>query len=434
MAITYSISGGEDADKFTINATTGVLSFKAPPDYETPTDAAGVPNAYEVEVCATDDKGAYGKQVIMVNVTNVDENAPPQITSAPSATVAEGKTEVMTVTAIDPDEGGAVEPPINPPGQTLPALAASGTIKVTAHNTTIENKLITGYIECVNYNGLKIKNCIVNHSGSNGIFVQNCDGLTLEDVKTDLTNSVSGQNPIGGEWFALKLNNVRGVAIINRLTMTDTGVYAVISPANFKFSFIEGHDMRGPTSPLRGQLIQMNQCAGDIVIEDFSCENAKDNSRPEDVISIYQCGADKVRIRRGLLDGCNSPSGVMIMVENGTDGALIEDVDVIHHGNGAFSFYDQADNGIFRRCRMKDQIIGNQGRGNPASGSSGQPCNLVAQPAQGGKPAVTGARFEALLYDNISTNHTWVSPGTFVDMKAQAFTPRAPIRNRTPGT
>ena len=316
-------------------------------------------------------------------------------------------------------------------GTALPALTASGTIKVAAHNTVIENKEVTGTIECVNYNGLTIRNCIVKHTSSNAIFVQNCDGLTIEDVATDLTNSVSGQNPIGGEWFALKLNNVRGVANINRLTMTDTGIYAVISPANFKMTFIEGHDMRGPTSPLRGQLIQMNQCAGDIVIEDFSCENARDNSRPEDVISIYQCGAGKVKIRRGLLDGCNSPSGVMVMIENGTNGALIEEVDVIRHGNGAFSFYDQSNNGTFRNCRLKDQVIGNQGRGNPSSGSSGQPCNLVAHPQA---PAVTGARFEGLKYENISTNHTWVSSGTYVDMKPEAFTPRAPIRNRTPGT
>ncbi len=40
-SLTYSISGGADAAKFTINASTGVLSFLAAPDYEAPTDAGG---------------------------------------------------------------------------------------------------------------------------------------------------------------------------------------------------------------------------------------------------------------------------------------------------------------------------------------------------------------------------------------------------------
>ena len=106
MAISYSIAGGDDADKFNIDPVTGELTFKEAPDYESPTDAAGVPNAYHVIVKATDDKGASSEQAIMVNVTDVDENAAPQITSPANVTIAEGKTEVMTVTAIDPDEGG----------------------------------------------------------------------------------------------------------------------------------------------------------------------------------------------------------------------------------------------------------------------------------------------------------------------------------------
>ena len=329
------------------------------------------------------------------------------------------------------EAGGSVEPPIEPPieppVEPPAALTPSGSITVSGNNTVIENKEITGKIECVNWNGLTIRNCIVKHSGASAIFAQNCDGLTIEDVWTEYTANPGGQNPLPGEWFAVKLNNVRGAANLTRLTMIGTGIYAVISPANFKMSFIEGHDMRGPTSPLRGQLIQMNQCPNDIVIEDWSCENAKDNSRPEDVISIYQCGANKVKIRRGLADGCNSPSGVMVMIENGTTGALIEDVDVVRHGNGAFSFYDASNNGTFKNCRLKDQVIGNQGRGNPSSGASGQPCNLVAA------PGVTGARFEALKYQNISSNHTWVTSGTVVQMTQENFTPRSPIRNPKPG-
>src|SRR5437867_4476807 len=38
QTLSYAISGGADAAKFTINATTGALSFVSAPDFENPTD------------------------------------------------------------------------------------------------------------------------------------------------------------------------------------------------------------------------------------------------------------------------------------------------------------------------------------------------------------------------------------------------------------
>lgn len=71
-AIVYSISGGADASLFQIDSTTGVLSFKAAPDFENPTDS-GANNAYDVEVRSTDTGGLSDNQSIAVTVTNVDE-------------------------------------------------------------------------------------------------------------------------------------------------------------------------------------------------------------------------------------------------------------------------------------------------------------------------------------------------------------------------
>lgn len=51
--LTYSISGGVDSAKFTINSSTGVLSFVSAPDYGNPTDD-DLDNVYEVEVSASD--------------------------------------------------------------------------------------------------------------------------------------------------------------------------------------------------------------------------------------------------------------------------------------------------------------------------------------------------------------------------------------------
>ena len=47
--LTYSIIGGADASKFTINASTGALSFISAPNFEAPTDV-GSNNVYDVIV------------------------------------------------------------------------------------------------------------------------------------------------------------------------------------------------------------------------------------------------------------------------------------------------------------------------------------------------------------------------------------------------
>ncbi|MDB5469835.1 MAG: hypothetical protein JWR84_1395 [Caulobacter sp.] len=104
--ITYSIAGGADASRFTINGTTGALSFVAAPDFETPTDA-NADNAYQVIVQASDGT-ASDTQAFTVNVTN--QNEAPAITSngggvAASPSQAENTTAVTTVTASDADAG-----------------------------------------------------------------------------------------------------------------------------------------------------------------------------------------------------------------------------------------------------------------------------------------------------------------------------------------
>ena len=72
----YSISGGADAAKFTIDANTGELTFVAAPDYETPTDAGG-DNVYDVTVQVDDGNGNTDSQTLAVTVTDVIEQTYP---------------------------------------------------------------------------------------------------------------------------------------------------------------------------------------------------------------------------------------------------------------------------------------------------------------------------------------------------------------------
>ena len=77
-----TIVGGADAAKFTINGSSGVLSFVTAPDYENPTDV-GADNIYHVIVKATNSDGLTDESILAVNVTNAttgpgeNEDTPP---------------------------------------------------------------------------------------------------------------------------------------------------------------------------------------------------------------------------------------------------------------------------------------------------------------------------------------------------------------------
>ena len=101
----WSITGGADNTLFNLT-NSGVLSFKATPDYEDPTDA-GTDNSYEVEVAASDGTDDSAPKTITVNVTNVNE--PPTfsegtITTRPVAENSPESTQVGSITADDPED------------------------------------------------------------------------------------------------------------------------------------------------------------------------------------------------------------------------------------------------------------------------------------------------------------------------------------------
>ncbi|MEO1590856.1 MAG: sialate O-acetylesterase [Cyanobacteria bacterium J06632_22] len=67
--LTYSITGGNDANLFEIDAATGVLRFKAAPDFERPQDS-NRNNIYSVRVRVTDAQGAFDDDGYTIRVLN----------------------------------------------------------------------------------------------------------------------------------------------------------------------------------------------------------------------------------------------------------------------------------------------------------------------------------------------------------------------------
>lgn len=92
--ITYSLSAGvTDNNDFSINSTSGVVTFNTAPDYETKT-------SYSITVTATDSLSNVSTQVYTLSITNDDDDA-PVFTGSFAATVAENQTSATTVNTTD---------------------------------------------------------------------------------------------------------------------------------------------------------------------------------------------------------------------------------------------------------------------------------------------------------------------------------------------
>ncbi len=99
-SVTFSISGGTDQTRFSINSTTGALTFINPPDFESPVDANN-DNIYLLQVTANDGRDNSLPQNISISITNINDIA-PVFTSSSSASIAENtSTSILTVNAND---------------------------------------------------------------------------------------------------------------------------------------------------------------------------------------------------------------------------------------------------------------------------------------------------------------------------------------------
>jgi len=95
--ISYSIFGGSDASAFSMNSSSGVLTFNTAPDYETQ-------NSYSVEVTADDGNGATDTQNLTLNVDDVNE-APSVSGESISGSPLVGQELTASGTFSDPDAG-----------------------------------------------------------------------------------------------------------------------------------------------------------------------------------------------------------------------------------------------------------------------------------------------------------------------------------------
>ena len=105
-SISFSISGGADSAKFSINSNSGVVGFVSSPNHESATDLDGN-NVYDIVITATEAGNTNTvTQSVAVTVTDVGDLA-PVFSSASSATFAENGTGAVYTAVATPDVTGA---------------------------------------------------------------------------------------------------------------------------------------------------------------------------------------------------------------------------------------------------------------------------------------------------------------------------------------
>ena len=106
-SVTWSIDGGLDPTFFSINSSTGLLTFKNAPDYEKPLDS-NANGTYSIYVKATDNAGNSSSQFVSINIADVLEDTTAPVITGPSEsagattslkTIDENTTTVHTFTA-----------------------------------------------------------------------------------------------------------------------------------------------------------------------------------------------------------------------------------------------------------------------------------------------------------------------------------------------
>ncbi len=149
----YSISGGADVSRFSINSSTGVLTFITPPNFEAPADADGN-NTYIVIVRAADSPsgGFFDSQTITVTVTNINDaptldaipdkaltmNAGTQTVNLSGIADADGNTQVLTVTATSTNTALIPDPNV-----TYTSPNATGSLSFTPASNVTGTSTIT---------------------------------------------------------------------------------------------------------------------------------------------------------------------------------------------------------------------------------------------------------------------------------------------------
>jgi hypothetical protein len=277
-------------------------------------------------------------------------------------------------------------------------LVPAGPLQSSSVNQVIENLDImapSGDALKVSHRGVVVRNCRIHHATGHGVYAQDAAGLVLQNLEVIR----SAPSTAGTEYCNnIHLSGSPGSLLTNvRASSGSSNIYIEYSQ-DCRIRSLELHDARGPYP--RGQNVQFNQSPR-CILEDFSGENGP-TSWTEDNVSVF-C-SNRCTVRRGLVSYNNSSTGDGVMLEGSFD-CLVQDVDAVQQGNGAFSAVpaEGAASGgcVFLRCRTRASYDAPRD-GRPAPESDGLSFYMLTSP---------GARKHTVAdchYDHLANRHNLI--------------------------
>jgi hypothetical protein len=187
--LTFSLSGGTDQAFFSIDSNSGLLTFDAAPDFETPADGNG-DNVYEVEVTVSDGNSGTDTQLISVTVT--DANDPP---TAADNTVTTNEDTVYTFAPADfnfsdQDAGDTLQ------WITIESLPAAGSLELSGVAVTVGQQISFADIDVGNLTFTPV-------AEANGTGYASFDFTVNDGTVPAFENSVAGNTVDGTSTLTL---------------------------------------------------------------------------------------------------------------------------------------------------------------------------------------------------------------------------------------
>jgi protocadherin Fat 4 len=197
QTLTYSISGGVDAARFTINSSSGVLTFVTPPNFESPTDT-GSNNVYDVIVQVSDGT-LTDTQSIAVTITNVNE-VPTAVVDAATAVEAGGLNNGTAGT--------------NPSGNVL-----TNDTDVDASDTKTVNGVAAGVVGSASTN---VGSAVTGSFGSINIAANGTYTYTVNNTNASVQALRTTANTLS-DIFTYTMRDTAGLTSTTQITITIQG-------------------------------------------------------------------------------------------------------------------------------------------------------------------------------------------------------------------
>ena len=245
--ISYSISGGADSAKFSINSSSGVVGFKSSPDFETPTDAGG-DNVYNLVISATESGNTHSAtRSVTVTVINVAEAA-PGFTSGSSTTFTENGTGAVYTAVVTPDVTGAGI------SYSISGGADSAKFSINSSSGVVGFKSSPDFETPTDAGGDNVYNLVIRATEiGNTRSATRSVAVTVQDVAdvapnfTSASSATFAENGTGAVYTAVATPDVTGVGISYSINGGADSAKFSINSSSGVVSFKSGPDYEAPT-------------------------------------------------------------------------------------------------------------------------------------------------------------------------------------------